>query len=232
MKYMGSKARIAKHILPIMLKDREHDNQYFVEPFVGGANIIEHVTGKRIGADTNRYLVAMLKAASLGWLPPKNFTEDQYKELRLNKEKFPEELVGYVGFALSYGGKFFGGWCRDSAGNRNYVDEAYRNAVKQFPKLEGVEFVNCQYHELEIPTNSIVYCDPPYKNTTSYSSDIFDYNHFYNYCRGLKILGHSVYVSEYDMPDDFTIVWEKEISSSLTADTGSKKATEKLFTLL
>ena len=36
MKYMGSKNRIAKYILPIMLKDRK-PNQYWVEPFVGGA---------------------------------------------------------------------------------------------------------------------------------------------------------------------------------------------------
>lgn len=37
MKYMGSKNRIAKHILPIMLKEMQ-DKGYttWVEPFVGG----------------------------------------------------------------------------------------------------------------------------------------------------------------------------------------------------
>lgn len=35
MKYLGSKARIAKEILPIILKDRKV-GQYYVEPFVGG----------------------------------------------------------------------------------------------------------------------------------------------------------------------------------------------------
>ena len=43
--------------------------------------------------------------------------------------------------------------------------------------------------------------------------------------------GHKVFVSEYNAPEDFKCVWEKEINSSLTKDTGSKKATEKLFTL-
>ena len=38
MKYMGSKTRIAKEILPIMLKNRT-ENQFWVEPFVGGGNI-------------------------------------------------------------------------------------------------------------------------------------------------------------------------------------------------
>ena len=45
MKYMGSKNRIAKHILPIILKDRK-ENQYYVEPFVGGANMIDKVQGQ------------------------------------------------------------------------------------------------------------------------------------------------------------------------------------------
>jgi hypothetical protein len=36
---MGSKNRIAKHILPIMIAERK-PNQLWVEPFVGGANMI------------------------------------------------------------------------------------------------------------------------------------------------------------------------------------------------
>ena len=44
MKYMGSKRRIAKHILPIMLKKAEEINiTTWVEPFVGGANMIDKV---------------------------------------------------------------------------------------------------------------------------------------------------------------------------------------------
>jgi len=45
MKYMGSKNRIAKHLLPIMLAERKPD-QWWVEPFVGGANMIDKVEGK------------------------------------------------------------------------------------------------------------------------------------------------------------------------------------------
>ncbi len=49
MKYMGSKARYAKSILPIILASRQPD-QWYVEPFVGGANVIDKVSGPRIGA--------------------------------------------------------------------------------------------------------------------------------------------------------------------------------------
>ena len=52
MKYMGSKARIAKYILPIILKDRKPD-QWYVEPFVGGCNTIDKVEGLRLGSDAN-----------------------------------------------------------------------------------------------------------------------------------------------------------------------------------
>ena len=41
--------------------------------------------------------------------------------------------------------------------------------------------------------------------------------------------GHTVFVSEYNAPNDFISVWQKEITSSLGKDTGSKKGIEKLF---
>ena len=36
-------------------------------------------------------------------------------------------------------------------------------------------------------------------------------------------------MSEYNAPEDFECVWHKEITSSLTKDTGSKMGIEKLF---
>jgi DNA adenine methylase len=43
---MGSKNKIAKHILPIMSNYRTNEMTW-VEPFVGGANMIDKVEGKR-----------------------------------------------------------------------------------------------------------------------------------------------------------------------------------------
>ena len=230
MKYMGSKARISKLIVPIMLNNRRK-GQVFVEPFVGGANITSCVDGNRLGADINPYLISMWQAVSKGWLPPREVSETLYNDIKNNKNNFPMELVGYVGFALSYGGKWFGGWRRDSKGVRNYVQEAYNNAAKQFPKLNGVQFIHANYTDIILPDRSIVYCDPPYKGTTKYATDTFDYDKFYQWCRKVKNDGHTVFVSEYNMPDDFTPIWRKEIVSSLTQDTGSKRAVETLFTL-
>jgi len=226
MKYMGSKNRHSKDILSIILQDRKNIDQLFVEPFVGGANILDKVSGKRLAADIDKDLICLWKAVSAGWLPPKHFNEEDY--YRIKKEP-SSPLRGYAAFALSYGGKKFGGWRRDSQNKRNYVDEAYRNAIKQFPKLRNVEFRLCNYFELEIPSGSIIYCDPPYAGTTKYTS-AFDHTKFWEWCRNMAQM-NKIYVSEYSAPDDFVCVWEKQVCSSLTANTGGKTNVERLYTI-
>lgn len=225
---MGSKNRIAKDILPIMLSYKTTEMTW-VEPFVGGANMIDKVTGKRIGADINPYLIEALVDIrdSVAELPKTNqeFTEQDYKNLRSSDDY---QHKGYAGFAFSYSGKWLGGWCRDKPQKRDYVNEAYKNALKQSPKLQGVEFICSSYDELTIPPNSLIYCDPPYANTTKYRTD-FDHAKFWEWCRTKTKAGHVVFISEYNAPDDFECVWQKSIVSSLTKDTGSKRGIEKLF---
>lgn len=46
----------------------------------------------------------------------------------------------------------------------------------------------------------------------------------------MKLRGHKVFVSEYDMPSGFTCIWQKEITNSL-AMTKTTRPTEKLFTI-
>jgi len=227
MKYMGSKNRIAKEILPIMLEKRE--NRTWVEPFVGGANMIDKVQGKRIGADVNPYLIDALIAIRdcVIDLPKNNkeFTEENYKELRKNDNY---KHKGYAGFAFSYSGKWLGGWRRYGFNKRDYVNESYKNAINQSPLLQGVRLVNESYLDLQIPENSLIYCDPPYEGTTKYK-DGFNHTEFWDWCRQKAKEGHIIFVSEYNAPNDFKCVWEKKIVSSLTKDTGSKVATERLF---
>lgn len=235
MKYMGSKARHAKELLPIILKDHKPE-MWYVEPFVGGANMIDKVSPevapKRLGCDVHEYLIALWQAVSNGWVPPSAFTEEDYNQVKANKDAYPRELVGYVGFALSYSGKWFGGWRRDGAGKRDYVTESYKNAQKQFPQLQGVHFRNKSVFDIDFSKcgQSTIYCDPPYAGTTKYKDD-FDHERFYEWCRDRHKDGHKVFISEYWMPDDFICVWSKEVNNSLTRDTGSKKGVERLFTL-
>jgi DNA adenine methylase len=238
MKYMGSKARIAKHILPIILKDRK-PGQWYVEPFVGGANMIDKVDGNRIGADSNYWLIDALKYIRDGSSIPKSneeFTENDYRaaadHARGNSEcYFADGLIGYALFAFSFGAKFIGGWSRGNLAtgeSRDYVREQYNAAIKQSPRLKGIELAHSTYQDLKIPDRSIIYCDPPYAGTTKYK-DGFNHDDFWKWVREKTTDGNTVFVSEYKAPDDFKCVWEMELGVSVAKTGKHKRAVEKLF---
>ena len=231
MKYMGSKARIAKYILPIILKDRK-EGQWYVEPFVGGANMIDKVDGNRIGSDSNEYLIALWTELQNGWVPPKFISRDDFYNIKLNKDKFPKEVVGCCGVLASYNGNWFrayGGYSETKTGvDRNYYEEGVRGVLKQIKFLGDVEFLCSEYNELYFPENSIIYCDPPYENTDkTFKEKRFNHAKFWEWCRIMSSSGHTVFVSEYNAPDDFECIWEGEVSN--THPNQKKKATEKLF---
>ena len=235
MKYMGSKARIAKEILPIILKDRKPE-QWYVEPFAGGMNSICEVDGPRLAADVHPYLIAMWQELVNGWTPSvidKSF----YAEVKASPQAFEPYIVGWIGFNCSYSGKWFGGFAgqtKTKAGTvRDYQAEAIKNVLRQVPKMQGVTFVNNTYDKLLLPLGSVVYCDPPYAGTTAYEGNAqFDHDLFWHWVRNQTANGHQVFVSEYAAPDDFVCVWEKSVKSSLSANGrhgGNKESVERLF---
>lgn len=239
MKYMGSKNRIAKHILPIMLKDRK-DGQYWVEPFVGGANMIDKVDGNRIGADYNKDLINLLQGLKNGWIPKETYTKEEYIKAK-NGENSCQIETGYISINCSYSGKYWGRYAGKSVtanGLRDYTNESFKNVMKQAPKLKGIDFINIDYKYLNIPSNSIIYCDIPYKGTYSeiegYGKLSFNHDEFWEWCRNMSKKGHSIYISEYNAPSDFKCIWSQEVKSSLSANGksgGNKKSIEKLFTI-
>ena len=103
----------------------------------------------------------------------------------------------------SFNGRFFdGGYSGHKAllksgKTRDYITENINNTLKQIEKLKGVEWYSSDYYNCPLPENSLIYCDPPYQGTKQYStSKNFDYEMFYNWCRAMKKLGHTVFVSE------------------------------------
>jgi len=231
---MGSKNRIAKYILPIILENR--NGKTYVEPFVGGANMIDKVEGARIGADSNEYLVKALELIRDNVNNIPYLISENYYQLLKNKKEV-NGITGFVGFAMSFGGKWFGGYRRDVAGTKGCIDNmktqtrrSRQNAINQSKEIQGVEFIHSNYQDLIIPKNSIIYCDPPYEGSTGYK-DKFNHVNFWEWCRVKASEGHNIFISEYSAPYDFKCVWQKEVNSSLTKDTGSKKSVEKLFTI-
>ncbi len=233
MKYMGSKNRFAKELLPIILKGRTA-NQCYCEPMVGGANLMDKVKGERLGADINECLISMWNSLLHGWRPKEHYTKEEYLDIKNYQSQYPRYVVGYVGINCSYSGKWFGGYAgitQTKGGLRDYQKEAFNNTIKQLKNLKGCCFVASDYKTLAIPEDSIIYCDPPYEGTTKYK-DGFNHVEFWEWCRTKGREGHKVYVSEYNAPDDFVCVWKKEAKSSLSANGvigGSKTSIEKLF---
>ena len=230
MKYMGSKARFAKDLLPIILKDRML-NQAYLEPFSGGMNMIDKVHGIRIANDQHQELMGMWQALVYeNWDPPQSLSEAEYKHIKYNQDQYPKHLVGYVGFN-SFGGKWFAGYRRDKEGKRDYWGEHYRNITKQVPKLEGIILSCKSYTALEIPKQSIIYCDPPYASTTKYRDD-FEHAQFWDWCRQQSKAGHQVFISEYKAPEDFNCIWEKDAKTTFSwhaENLAPKVAMERLF---
>ena len=76
----------------------------------------------------------------------------------------------------------------------------------------------------------VIYCDPPYKNTSKYGQtkalQFFDYNAFYLWCEQQTL---PVYISEYYMPEDrFLCIAEFEKQSTF-CPTKSKKVIERVY---
>lgn len=246
MKYVGGKARLARELLGVILKYRL-EGQPWYEPFVGGANMIDKVEGERYGSDVNLCLISCLDALSKGWIPPESIDRDFYNECRdkYNTKSYTsdeEKVIGYVGINGSYGGRYYdGGFAgisiTKSGKERNYPKEAYNNVVKQAPNIEGVTFRHGSYEEVDVPPQSLIYCDPPYKGTKEYVEARkcgYSTEEFWEWCRSMATLGHTVFVSEYSAPVDFECVWSKSVTSSLRANavvSGSKKSVERLFVI-
>ena len=208
-----------------MLAERKPE-QCWVEPFVGGANMIDKVGGNRIGNDSHEFLIALLVALRDGYTPPTDISKELYYVIKSKPQDYPKELVGFVGFLCSFGGKWWGGYAANKKGD-NYADRGSRVLTKQSKNFRAVSFRCGNYLDMEIPPNSLIYCDPPYANTCKYKDD-FNHDVFRDWCRTKTKSGHTVFISEYSAPNDFVCV--KEIQHKTILDKNSQyPRIEKLF---
>lgn len=235
MKYVGSKNRIASELAPIIQSYITDKTRGYFEPFVGGANMIDKIQCmNKIGADVHKYQIALLQELARGWKPPREVPESLYLSVKEHPENYPDYLVGYIGYQISFGGKWFAGYSRDKQGVRNYADEAYRNVTKQQQRLKDITFIQADFrvHTLNEYSGYVIYCDIPYKGTTKYAQKGFPYEEFYDWARMMS-LENVVLISEYAMPDDFRCIWQRKVKTLISStkergDMGNER-TEKLF---
>lgn len=99
--------------------------------------------------------------------------------------------------------------------------------LERLESLESLERHNTDYRNVELPDNSIVYCDPPYANTNRYglNGSRFDNEAFWEWARHCR---QPVFISEYEAPKDFVCIAEIPTISRIAAK-ASKRVSEKIF---
>ena len=235
MRYQGSKTKMSKVIKTIVENNISND-EWYVEPFVGGCNSFSAIKHKKkVGSDTNKYVIALWKDIQKGtFIAPKVVTEMLYNDIKLDYEEqtgiYPDSLIGYVGFACSYGSGWWNGYAHyNEKKNEDHIKEARNgliNHVFNFNGLHDSLFLNVDYKDLILTESSFIYCDPPYQNTKKYVND-FNNKEFWTWCRTQVHNGHKVLISEYNAPDDFICIWSKEMQDGM--GNSSNKKVEKLF---
>jgi DNA adenine methylase len=239
-RYMGGKARLAKHIVPL-LSARRKANQVYVEPFLGGANVFSRVDGPKIGADANQFMIAMWQAAVSGWVPPRAVTLEEYRQARTDAREtdptnrvLPDALIGFIGAGVSFGGRWFEGYARPGKrGGPHPADESSRVITRQVVGMrDSCWLVAEDYAKLPLPPESLIYCDPPYAGTKSYGQ-VFDSAEFWRWAEGLSRVGHTVLVSEYAAPEGWSCIWEQERDVAISARNagGVRRAVERIFVI-
>ena len=235
MRYQGSKTKMSKVIKSIVEKNISK-NDWYVEPFVGGCNSFSSINhNKKLGCDVNKYIIALWKDIQAGtFIAPKVVIEMVYNDIKKDYLEqtgiYPDSLIGYVGFACSYGSGWWNGYAHfNEKKNENHITEARNGLIKHVFDFDGLHnsiFINCSYKDLILTDSAFIYCDPPYQGTKQYESD-FDNNEFWEWCREQIYAGNKVLVSEYNAPSDFVCIWSKEMQDGM-GNSSNKKA-EKLF---
>ena len=99
-------------------------------------------------------------------------------------------------------------------------------SLESLQSLQRLESTSMSYDAVPIAPDSVVYCDPPYRDTTEYTCGGFDHEAFYDWCCGQSV---PVYISEYHMPEDrFVCVAEFKHNSRLSHK-GSTPTIERVF---
>lgn len=254
MNYFGSKSRQSKYIVPIIQRYIDRNNiDTYIEPFVGGANIIDKIECEhKLGYDINKYIIALFNHLQSGGTLKESYTKDIYDEARkawhkdnINKE-FEDWEIGAIGWLCSYNGRGFdGGWGYEayqtkSNGNvvhRKFYEERKNNLLTQSEQwgFKEIYFQCCDYRDLSASlcddrynNKSVIYCDPPYKNVKQFANSTkFDHDEFWDIMREWS-KHNMVFISEQEAPDDFICIWEKQVSRTIIPK-AIPKVTEKLF---
>lgn len=215
MRYQGGKVGLAKYICPIIqaLKPK-----VYIEPFCGACAIIEHIQAeKRIASDASEVVIVLFKAVQEGFIAPDNVSEEEYKKavMAFRSGKTPTAFEAFALIACCFAGTIGSGYARYFRRGKwvNFALRGKRALEKSLESLKGIEFFlrSYKHYTCENTKDAVIYCDPPYENTSGYKSvkEPFSNDEFWQWARELS-RENIVLVSEFQARDGFVSVWERE----------------------
>jgi DNA adenine methylase len=192
MRYLGGKVKIASKIVA-EIHARLPPGRPFFDAFCGAGAIVSRVKSNKRHANDIAPIIHLLEAVSKGWEPPMAVTEEDYHRAKLLPVTDP--LYSFAGYGCSFAGTLWGTYARDKQQKKtNFAAESARSLKNDAYRLQGIKFTNLSYLDLEIPDNALVYCDPPYCNTTGYGME-FDQDEFYAWVERQRC---TILISEYE----------------------------------
>lgn len=229
MRYMGGKHRQSKQIVKELVKAHDGEKIY-IEPFCGALGVAWKAIPilSRLGvenfvlADQNDFLITMWHDIIYkDWTPPEFVGYEEYYKFKDDYSyglKSPDDpLVAYVGHALSFGGRWFGGYASPNPGQSAFETElasrnsvlSKANALKPYRPL----FLPGDYNKLfatEDQENRLFYLDPPYMGKSQgygYTKEKpFDHFFFWEWAEELA-KDNNVLVTEMSAPKQWETIF-------------------------
>lgn len=144
------------------------------------------------------------------------FTSDDVNTKRLEFQRY---LKPHIDKIKSY--------CNcDSENPRNVLQSLEGlERLNNLNDIKNIVCTNLSYDELDFETDSVIYCDIPYKETNQYKTE-FDYERFYKWAEQQD----NIFISEYEMPDNFIELYSFKRHITMSANKKSHGKNERLFT--
>ncbi len=97
--------------------------------------------------------------------------------------------------------------------------------LQSLESLERLQSLESDYRDVQILPGSVIYCDPPYCGTTGFVNG-FNHDAFYEWCGKQEEI---VVISEYEMPETFVCIAEREKCVHYSATNNAQRKMERLF---
>ncbi len=209
----------------------------YVEPFCGSLGhfkrMVEFLNHKKINmyaSDGCPDVMIMWEQARKGkFKRPPRITKEIWDKLKVQKE--PSALRAYVGYGHAHMGVWFKGFLGDKAhANPEFL---YNDIMKMGKLFKRTTFRHCDFTKAMdgVVGRSLIYCDPPYKDTHwGYGSSFtFDSAVLYRTIDKWRKQGHTVIVSEFTYPYGRVLLDLTQPVNTRNNDKRQRTMQEKLF---